>query len=122
MGPTRRRSARGRSTARHALCDTSAAGRTGADHHHSLDNGRLAGRCVAGLETIVEGLPKEVEHTGRSLSCVGVHLALPCFAHGQLYVAVSCVGDPAGVCFAVRRDPDLGFVTRNVVYAEALTI
>jgi hypothetical protein len=44
-----------------------------------------------------------------------------CFAHGQLYVAASRVGDRAKLRFAVDPDDDGVHRTRNVVYREALT-
>jgi len=59
---------------------------------------------------------------GQSLRCVGVYLALPCFSHGQLYVAISRVGHPDHVCFALLPDAETGeFRTRNVVFHDALT-
>ena len=51
---------------------------------------------------------------------VGVFLETPCFSHGQLYVAMSRVGSPHRVRFALPRDASGAFVTNNVVYQEAL--
>ena len=56
---------------------------------------------------------------GQTLQNVGIWLNDSCFAHGQLYVAVSRVGCPSMVKFAIRRchgSPDTA--TRNVVYRE----
>lgn len=58
---------------------------------------------------------------GQTLQRVGVYLPSPCFGHGQLYVAASRVGLPADIRFAVDRDTDGIFRTKNVVYGEALT-
>ena len=56
---------------------------------------------------------------GQTLENVGIWLNDSCFAHGQLYVAVSRVGSPTKIKFAIRRQH--GYpenVTRNVVYKE----
>jgi ATP-dependent DNA helicase PIF1 len=56
---------------------------------------------------------------GQTLKNIGVWLNDSCFAHGQLYVAVSRVGSPDQVKFAIRRthgSPDTA--TRNVVFKE----
>ena len=59
---------------------------------------------------------------GQSLRRVGVFLNEACFAHGQLYVTCSRVGTPDDLRFVLRRDAASGrFLTRNVVYQEALT-
>ena len=58
---------------------------------------------------------------GQTLSRVGVFLPLPCFSHGQLYVAASRVGHPDHIRFAVDRDENGERRTRNIVYREALT-
>ena len=56
---------------------------------------------------------------GQTLQKVGVWLYDPCFAHGQLYVAVSRVGSPDGVMFAVRKIEDNPErATINVVFKE----
>jgi hypothetical protein len=46
---------------------------------------------------------------------------LPCFAHGQLYVASSRVGHPGHIRFALEPDASGAFKTPNVVYQEALS-
>ena len=56
---------------------------------------------------------------GQTLQNVGIWLNDSCFAHGQLYVAVSRVGCPSKIKFAIRRCH--GFpegATRNVVYKD----
>ena len=56
---------------------------------------------------------------GQTLQNVGIWLNDCCFAHGQLYVAVSRVGAPSKIKFAIRKvigSP--GFITSNVVYKE----
>ena len=54
---------------------------------------------------------------GQTLKRVGMDLLMkPVFTHGQLYVAASRVGDPAGIRFLVPADR----YTRNVVYTDAL--
>ena len=58
---------------------------------------------------------------GQTLQNVGVWLFDTCFAHGQLYVAVSRVGSPDHLMFAIRKvedNPDRA--TTNVVYQEVL--
>ena len=58
---------------------------------------------------------------GQTLQNVGVWLNDPCFAHGQLYVAMSRVGSPRDIKFAIRKRK--GFpenTTSNVVYKEVL--
>ena len=58
---------------------------------------------------------------GQTLQNVGVWLNDPCFAHGQLYVAMSRVGSPRDIKFAIRKRE--GFpenTTSNVVYKEVL--
>ena len=57
----------------------------------------------------------------QTLRRVGIYLERPCFAHGQLYVAASRVGDPAHLRFAVAPDKAGEYRTKNVVYREALT-
>lgn len=54
---------------------------------------------------------------GQTLKRVGIDvLAKPVFTHGQLYVAASRVGDPAGIHVLVPQNR----CTRNVVYTDAL--
>ena len=58
---------------------------------------------------------------GQTLQNVGVWLNDPCFAHGQLYVAMSRVGSPRDIKFAIRKQA--GYTenqTNNVVYKEVL--
>ena len=56
----------------------------------------------------------------------GVLLTDPVFAHGQLYVALSRVGDPSCVAVLIPPDADADGVdgsrniTRNVVWQEVL--
>ena len=58
---------------------------------------------------------------GQTLKNVGVWLKDPCFAHGQLYVAMSRVGSSKDIKFAIRsKDGFPDFCTSNVVYKEAL--
>lgn len=66
---------------------------------------------------------------GKTLNKVGLYLRLPCFGHGQLYVALSRVGHPdhLRVCFYdTAADEDIevelrrGTTTSNVVYSSAL--
>ena len=58
---------------------------------------------------------------GTTLGTIGVWLPQPVFGHGQLYVAVSRVGRPEGVHFAVKPVPGEPEKTmRNVVYKEVL--
>ena len=59
---------------------------------------------------------------GQTLQNVGIWLNDSCFAHGQLYVAVSRVGCPSRVKFAIRRVPGCpDTATRNVVYKEVFS-
>ena len=58
---------------------------------------------------------------GQTLERVGVYLCNKCFAHGQLYVAVSRVGHPSHLRFAVKPDADGNFRATNIVYDEVLT-
>ena len=58
---------------------------------------------------------------GQTLQNIGVWLNDSCFAHGQLYVAVSRVGSPSKIKFAVRKvHGSISHLTRNVVYKEVL--
>jgi len=52
---------------------------------------------------------------GQSLKVAGLDLTTPCFAHGQLYVGCSRVGNPANLHILCN-----GRNTRNVVYPAAL--
>ena len=56
---------------------------------------------------------------GQSLVKVGVWLEEPVFAHGQLYVASSRVGNPEGIRYSIKKYKNLPCnATRNVVYNE----
>jgi ATP-dependent DNA helicase PIF1 len=55
---------------------------------------------------------------GLTLENVGVHLQKPVFGHGQLYVAMSRVGNPDHVSIYQADRP--GVSVSNVVYREAL--
>ena len=56
---------------------------------------------------------------GQTLQRVGVWLSQPCFGHGQLYVALSRVGSPANIKFAIKKTDEHPFnYTSNVVYKE----
>jgi hypothetical protein len=64
---------------------------------------------------------------GQTLQRVGVYLPTPVFAHGQLYVACSRVGNPAALTImATHPTPSddhgvpVPYATRNVVYRRAL--
>ena len=59
---------------------------------------------------------------GHTFQCVGIHLPKSVFAHGQIYVAASRVGERAGVAFLVPQPEtaDAPFTTMNVVYPEVL--
>lgn len=52
---------------------------------------------------------------GQSLEICGVNLELPCFSHGQLYVACSRVGKPSSLYVLAPNGN-----TKNVVYHRAL--
>ena len=54
---------------------------------------------------------------GQTLQNVGIWLNDNCFAHGQLYVAVSRVGSPSKLKFAVRKSEG-NYTTRNVVLKD----
>jgi hypothetical protein len=65
----------------------------------------------------------------QTLEEVGLYLSKPVFAHGQLYVAASRVGDPDGFCLFIEphaqqgEDVDAdarGWSTLNVVYPEVI--
>ena len=63
---------------------------------------------------------------GQTLKSVGLYLPKPVFSHGQLYVALSHVGDDEAVHVLVERDTFLppatavldGIYTKNVVFRE----
>jgi len=60
---------------------------------------------------------------GQTFEHVGIFLPRPCFSHGQLYVAMSRVGEASGVTImsmAERADCG-GTFTDNVVYHEVLS-
>ena len=52
---------------------------------------------------------------GQSLQVCGLNLENPCFSHGQLYVAWSCVGDASDLFVDAPRGE-----TRNIVHPKAL--
>lgn len=52
---------------------------------------------------------------GQSLEVCGLNLEVPCFSHGQLYVACSRVGKPSSL-FVYAPDGK----TKNIVYHKAL--
>ena len=58
---------------------------------------------------------------GQSMERVAVYLPRPCFAHGQLYVAVSRVRHPSGLRFVLMPNDAGHFVTTNVVLPAALS-
>ena len=53
---------------------------------------------------------------GQNMKCVGIDLTKPCFAHGQLYVALSRVHNG---CDLHIFTPD-SRTTENIIYKEAL--
>jgi hypothetical protein len=58
---------------------------------------------------------------GQTLKVAGIYLSDPCFTHGQLYVAVSRVGDPDNIRLAIKRERgDMFHKTRNIVYKQVL--
>ncbi len=64
---------------------------------------------------------------GQTLRNVGLYMPRAVFAHGQLYVALSRVGDPNMIKVMVRDTKNQATLedgetyTRNVVYKEVLT-
>ncbi len=52
---------------------------------------------------------------GQTLQVAGLHLAEPCFSHGQLYVACSRVGHPSNLFINTSNG-----TTNNIVYTEIL--
>ena len=60
---------------------------------------------------------------GQSLSACGIHLDRPFFTHGQLYVALSRVGDPKSMRILAKNSCFTGIkghYTDNVVFPEVL--
>jgi ATP-dependent DNA helicase PIF1 len=62
---------------------------------------------------------------GQTLERVGIYLPRPVFAHGQLYVAVSRVGERSAIVFLITHAPPPGVTapgvhTYNVVHQAAL--
>jgi len=63
---------------------------------------------------------------GQTFSKVGMYLPVPCFSHGQLYVAMSRVGSPDGIHMLITHTQPKGgepgeVYTDNVVYKEVLS-
>jgi ATP-dependent DNA helicase PIF1 len=60
---------------------------------------------------------------GQTFQKAGVYLPEPCFAHGQLYVALSRLGSPDNLHVMVvnGRDAQGRVITNNVVYNEVLS-
>ena len=58
---------------------------------------------------------------GQTLDKVVVWLEDSVFGHGQLYVAGSRVGNPDNIKFFLKkREDQVDFTTRNIVYQELL--
>ncbi len=63
---------------------------------------------------------------GQPLRGASIFLPKPVFTHGQLYVAMSCIGCPEGVKLLVTdggrmlMKMHLSVYTRNVVYTKVL--
>ncbi len=58
---------------------------------------------------------------GQTMKSIGVWLPQPVFGHGQLYVAISRVGDPKNCKIAIKPGKDQAAnSTRNVVFKEVL--
>ena len=55
---------------------------------------------------------------GQTFKKVGIYLPQPCFSHGQMYVAMSRVGERSGVRILVEQQPENYAITTNVVYEE----
>ena len=59
---------------------------------------------------------------GQTLQNIGIWLNDYCFAHGQLYVAVSRVGSPSKIKFAIKKNHgSSSSQTRNVVFKEVFS-
>ena len=62
---------------------------------------------------------------GQSIRVVGIDLTFECFAHGQLYVALSRASDPAAVRIYIPTPSEESglppYTTRNVVIYKVLT-
>jgi len=59
---------------------------------------------------------------GQTFDRVGLHLPLPVFTHGQLYVAFSRVRSAQSVKVGMYADGNGRFVTKNIVYREVLPL
>ncbi|KAG2197507.1 hypothetical protein INT47_007116 [Mucor saturninus] len=58
---------------------------------------------------------------GQTLSFAAICLIKPVFTHGQLYVALSRVRDPANLNVILLKEQPLSTLTDNVVFTEVLT-
>jgi ATP-dependent DNA helicase PIF1 len=58
---------------------------------------------------------------GKLLDQVGIYLLRPVFAHGQLYVAVSCVTNVNNLVFGIVKSPDTPPSTNNIVNLDLLS-
>ena len=56
---------------------------------------------------------------GQSLERVGVYLISECFAHGQLYTAISCAKYPNAISFYIPPSQEK-YKTKNIVWKEVL--
>ena len=56
---------------------------------------------------------------GQTLEKVGIYIVREFFSHGQLYVAISRVGDSSSVRILFKKENK--FHVKNVVYKEVLT-
>ena len=61
---------------------------------------------------------------GQTFQNYGIYLPRPLFAHGQLYVALSRIGDPRHVCIWMDIVPGLQTTnhTRNIVFQEVFNL